>query len=53
MILDADGNAVAIRNLPVTDENTGVTTVYDVDFVFEVVSGASRPETRSPRAVCA
>jgi PKD repeat protein len=38
-----DGSATRILNLPVVDENTNVTTVYDVDFVFSDVEGVYGP----------
>jgi hypothetical protein len=35
---DEDGNVTRITNLPVIDENTGDTTVYDVDFIYGTVT---------------
>jgi hypothetical protein len=39
VILDGSGNATGILNLPVTDENTQRTTIYNVDFVVDDVYG--------------
>jgi len=39
VILDGSGNAIQILNLPVIDENTQETTIYDVDFVVDDVFG--------------
>jgi hypothetical protein len=35
VIFDVNGNATQILDLPITDEVTNETTVYDVDFVYE------------------
>jgi hypothetical protein len=37
VILDGD-NVTRILDLPVTDENTGVTRIYNVDFVYDTAS---------------
>ena len=36
--LDDDGNVTRILNLPVIDENTEETTIYDVDFIYGTVT---------------